>query len=115
MFWICSLQVPWTAIALPSALMSSIIFVVSGIISMLCFFTNFASTQSIDVPVLGKHLSVDKILLFVFTLMLINDVGDPGISTYTIGIDTDFLPFLVVLTDATLALNLNFCLFLLLT
>ena len=47
-FWICNLQVPWTAITFPSALMSSIIFVVSGIISMLCFFTNFASTQSID-------------------------------------------------------------------
>ena len=115
MFWICSLQVPWTAIALPSALMSSIIFVVSGIISMLCFFTNFASTQSIDAPVSGKDLSEDKVLLFVFTFKLINHVGDPGTSVCDIGKDTKFLPLVVVLIDAALAENLYFCLFLFLT
>ena len=101
--------------ALPSAEMSSIIFEVSGIISILCFMTNFASTQSIDAPVSGKDLNVDNVLLLVFTLRLIRGVGDPGKSALAIGIETEFLPFLVVLTDAALALNLNFCLFLLLT
>ena len=115
MFWICNLQVPRTAIALPSALISSIIFVVSGIISILCFFTNLASTQSIEAPVSGKDLNVDKVLLFVFTLRFINGVGDPGTSAYAIGNDTEFLPFVVVLTDAAFSVNLNFCLFLLLT
>ena len=115
MFWICNLQVPRTAIALPSALISSIIFVVSGIISILCFFTNFVSTQSIEAPVSGKDLSVDKFLLFVFTLKFIKGVGDPGTSAYDIGNDTEFLPLVVVLTDATFAENLYFCLFLFLT
>ena len=82
---------------------------------MLCFFTNFASTQSIEAPVSGKDLSVDKVLLFVFTLKFINGVGDPGTSAYDIGNDTKFLPFVDVLTDAVFAENLNFCLFLLLT
>ena len=95
--------------ALPLAEMSSIIFEVSGIISILCFMTNFASTQS------GKALNVDNVLLLVFTLRLITGVGDPSISADAIGIDTEFLPFVVVLTDAALALNFNFCLFLLLT
>ena len=101
--------------ALPSAEMSSIIFVVSGIISILCFLTNFLSTQSIEAPVSGRALNVDNVLLFVFTLRLIRGVGDPGEYTDAIGIDTEFLPFVVVLTDAALALNFNFCLFLLLT
>ena len=101
--------------ALPSAKMSSIIFEVSGIISILCFMTNFASTQSIDAPVSGKDLNVDNVLLLVFTLRLIRGVGDPGKSALAIGIETEFLPFVVVLTDAALALNFNFCLFLLLT
>ena len=82
---------------------------------MLCFFTNFASTQSIDAPVSGKDLNVNKVLLFVFTFKLINGVGDPGTSAYDIGNDTKFLPFVVVLTDAAFTENLNFCLFLLLT
>ena len=101
--------------AFPLAEMSSIIFEVLGIISILCFFTNFASTQSIEVPVSGKDLNVDKVLLFVFTLRLISGVGDPGTSVYAIGIDTEFLPFVVDLTDAAFAVNFNFCLFLLLT
>ena len=95
MFWICNLQVPRTAIALPSAEMSSIIFVVSGIISILCFFTNLASTQSIEVPVSGKDLSVDKVLLFVFTLKFIKGVGDPGTSAYDICNDTEFYRWLL--------------------
>ena len=115
MFWISNLQVPWTAIALPSALISSIIFVVSGITSILCFFTNLASTQSIEAPVSGKDLSVDKFLLFVFTLKFIKGVGDPGTSVYDIGKDTKFLPLVDVLIDAAFAANLYFCLFLFLT
>ena len=63
----------------------------------------------------GKDLNVDKVLLFVFSLTFINGVGDPGKSAYAIGIDTEFLPFVVVLTDAAFAVNFNFCLFLLLT
>ena len=94
--------------ALPSAKMSSIIFDVSGIISILCFITNFASTQSIEAPISVKVLNVDNILLLVFTLRLIRGVGDPGKSADAIGIDTEFLPFVVVLTDAALALNFNF-------
>ena len=82
---------------------------------MLCFVTNFASTQSIKAPVSGRDLNVDNVLLLVFTLRLIRGVGDPGKSAYATGIDTEFLPFVVVLTDATFALNFNFCLFLLLT
>ena len=101
--------------ALPLAEMSSIIFEVSGIISILCFMTNFASTESIDAPVSGKDLNVDNVLLLIFTLRLIRGVGDPGKSADAIGIDTEFLPFVVVLTDAALALNFNFCLFLLMT
>ena len=92
--------------ALPSAEMSSIIFEVSGIISILCFMTNFASTQSIDAPVSGKALNVDNVLLLIFTLRFIRGVGDPGKSADTIDIDTEFLPFVVVLTDAALDLNL---------
>ena len=68
------MQVPRTAIALPLALISSIIFVVSGIISILCFFTNLAFTQSIEAPVSDKDLNVDKVLLFVFTLRFISCV-----------------------------------------
>ena len=101
--------------AFPSAEMSSIIFEVSGIISILCFFTNFASTQSIKVRVSGKDVNVDNILLLVFTLRLISGVGDLGTSAYATGIDTEFLPFVVVLTDATFAMNFSFCLFLFLT
>ena len=82
---------------------------------MLCFFTNFASTQSIEAPVSGKDLSVDKVLLFVFTLKFINGVGDPGTSAYDIGNDTEFLPLVDVLIDAAFAENLYFCLFLFLT
>ena len=63
--------------------------------------TNFASTQSIEAPVSGKALNVDNVLLLVFTLRLIRGVGDPGKSADAIGIDTEFLPFVVVLTDAT--------------
>ena len=63
----------------------------------------------------GKDLNMGKVLLFVFTLRLISGVGDPGTSAYATGIDNEFLPFLVVLTDATFAVNFNFCLFLLLT
>ena len=62
---------------------------------MLCFFTNFASTQSIKAPVSGKDLSVDKVLLFVFTLKFINGVGDPGTSAYDIGSDTEFYHWLL--------------------
>ena len=101
--------------AFPSAEISSIVFEVSGMISILCFMTNFASTQSIDAPVSDKALNVDNVLLLIFTLRLIRGVGDPGKSADAIGIDTEFLPFVVVLTDAALALNFNFCLFLLLT
>ena len=82
---------------------------------MLCFFTNFASTQSMDAPVSGKDLSVSKVLLFVFTFRLINGVGDPGTSAYDIGKDTEFLPLVDVLIDAAFAENLYFCLFLFLT
>merc|ERR1712240_267326 len=109
MFWICSLQVPSTCMTFPSALMSSIIFVVSGIISILFFFTNFASTQSIDAPVSGNDCNVNKVLLFVFTFKLINGVGDSGTSAYDIGKDTKFLPLVVVLIDAAIAENLYFC------
>ena len=63
----------------------------------------------------GRDLNVDKVLLMVFTLRLISGVGDLGTSAYATGIDTEFLPFVVVLTDATFAVNFNFCLFLLLT
>ena len=101
--------------ALPSAEMSLIIFEVSGIISILCFMTKFASTQSIDATVSSKDLNVDNVLLLVFTLRFIRGVGDPGKSALAIGIETEFLPFVVVLIDAALALNFNLCLFLLLT
>ena len=113
MFWICNLQVPRTAITLTLAEMSSIILVVLGIISILCFFTNLASTQSCACirqgPQCGQSFVVG------FTLRLISGVGDPGTSAYAIGNDTEFLPFVVVLTDAAFAVNFNFCLFLLLT
>ena len=82
---------------------------------MLCFVTNFVSTRSIKAPVSGRDLNVDNVLLLVFTLRLIRGVGDPAKSADAIGINTEFLPFVVVLTDATFALNFNFCLFLLLT
>ena len=101
--------------ALPLAKMSLIIFDVPEIISILCFMTKFASTQSIDSPVYCKDLNVDNVLLLVFTLWFIRGVGDPGKSALSIGIETEFLPFLVVLIDAALALNFNLCLFLLLT
>ena len=88
--------------ALPLAEMSSIIFEVSGIISILCFMTKFASTQSINAPLVsGKDLNVDNVLLLVFTLRLFRGVGDSGKSAYATGIDTEFLLFVVVLTDAT--------------
>ena len=76
--------------ALPLAEMSSIIFEVSGIISILCFMTKFASTQSIYPPVSGKDLNVDNVLLLVFTLRFIRGVGDPGKCALAIGIDTEF-------------------------
>ena len=91
--------------ALPLANISSIICEVSGIISILCFLTKFASTQSMDAPVSSKDLRVDNVLLLVFTLIFIRGVGDPGMSAYAIGIETEFLPFVEVLIDATLALN----------
>ena len=77
--------------------------------------TNFASTKYIEAPVLGKALNLDNVLLLVFTLRLIRGIGDTGKSADAIGIDTEFLPFVEVLTDASFALNFNFCLFLLLT
>ena len=101
--------------ALPLAEMSLIIFEVSGIISILCFMMNFASTQSIDAPVSGKDLNVDNVLLLVFTLRFIRGVGDPGKSALAMGMETEFLPFVGVLIDTALALNCNLRLFLLLT
>ena len=98
--------------ALPSADMSSIICEASEIISILCFLTKFASTQSMDAPVSCKDLRVDNVLLLVFTLRFIRGVGDPGISAYEIGIETVFLPFMEGFIDATLALNCNFFLLL---
>ena len=62
----------------------------------------------------GKDLSVDKVLLFVFSFKFINGVDDPGTSAYDIGSNTEILPLVVVLTDAAFAENLKFCLFLLL-
>ena len=82
---------------------------------MLCFLTKFASTQSMLAPVSGRDLSVDNVLLLVFTLKFIKGVGDPGMSAYDIGNDTEFLPLVVVLIDAAFAENLYFCLFLFLT
>ena len=101
--------------ALPLAEISLIICVVSGIISILCFLTKFASTQSMLAPISGRDLSVDNILLLVFTLKFIRGVGDPGTSVLATGLETEFLPFVEVFIDAALALNCNFLLFLLLT
>ena len=100
--------------ALLLADISSIICEVSGIISILCFLTKFASTQSMDAPVSGKDLRVDNVLLLVFTLRFIRGVGDPGKSALAIGMETEFLPFVEVFIDAALALNCNLLVFLLL-
>ena len=99
----------------PSADIESILCVVSGIISILCFMTKFASTQSMLAPVSGRDLSVDNVLLLVFTLKFIMGVGDPGTSALATGLETEFLPFVGVFIEAALALNCNFFLFLLLT
>ena len=100
---------------LPRAEMSSIFFEVLGIISILCFLTKFASTQSMDAPVSGKHLRVDNVLLLVFTLKFTKGVGDPGTSALATGLETEFLPFVEVFIEAALALNCGFLLFLLIT
>ena len=80
---------------------------------MLCFATNLASTQSMLAPVSGRALSVDNVLLLVLTFKFIIGVGDPGISALATGLETKFLPFVGIFTDAALALNCNFFLFLL--
>ena len=66
-------------------------------------------------PVSGRDLSVDNVLLLVFTLKFIIGVGDPGTSALATGLETEFLPFFGVFIEAALALNCNFFLFLLLT
>ena len=95
MFCIANLHVPTTFIASPSAEMSSIMCVVSGSISMLCFLTKFASTQSMLAPVSWRALSVDNVLLLVFTFKFIIGVGDPGTSALVTGLETEFFHLLV--------------------
>ena len=81
---------------------------VSGIILILCFLTKFASTQSMLAPMSGRDLSVDNILLLVFTLKFTRGVGDPGTSALAIGLEIEFLPFVEVFIEAALALKCNF-------
>ena len=77
--------------------------------------TKLASTQSMLAPVSGKDLSVDIILLLVFTHKFVIGFGDPGTSSLATGLETEFLPFVGVFIEAGLALQCSFFLFLLLT
>ena len=113
--FISNLHVPRTFITLPSADISSIMFVVSGSIYMLCFLTNLASTQSMLAPLSGSAQSVDNVLLLVLTLKLIIGVGHPGIFALATSLETDFLLFVgIFIVLAAFTLNCNFFLFLLL-
>ena len=47
-------------------------------------------------PVSGNDLSVDNVLLLVFTLRFIRGVGDPGMSSYEKDIETEVVPFVEV-------------------
>ena len=71
--------------------------------------------KSMLAPVSGRDLSVDNVLLLVFTLKFIRGVGDPGTSALASGLATEVLPIVEVFIEAALALKCNFFLFLLLT
>ena len=56
-------------------------------------------------PVSDKDLSVDNVLLLVFTLKFTKGVGYPGTSALSTCLETKFLPFVDVFIEAALALN----------
>ena len=110
--WMVNLQVPRTFMALPSAEMNSIMFVVSGKTFILFFLTNLASTQSILAPVSASDQSVNSSLLwslFTFTLRFIIGVGYLSIFTFVISLKTPFLPLLgKYIMFAAFTLNCSF-------
>ena len=109
-----NLHVSRTFITLPSAEINSIMFVVSGRISMLFLLTNLASTQSMLAPVWGSVRNVDNVFLFVLTHKFIIGVGHPSTFTFAIGLETLFLLFVgTLIMFAAFTLNCNFLLFLL--
>ena len=97
-----SLVVPMTFMDFPSAEISSIILVVSGWITRLCFFAKASSIQSTEAPVSGRALSVARYsswFFFALTLRLTMGVGQPVTpAEFTAGFDIKHFAFVVCLT-----------------
>ena len=97
-----SLVVPMTCMVFPSPDTISIMFVVSGYITRLCFFTKFSSIQSTEAPVSGSALRVARYsswFFFVFILILTIGVGQPAIAAeFAAGLDIEHFVFVVCLT-----------------
>ena len=97
-----SLVVPMTCMAFPSADTSSIILVVSGCITRLCFFAKFSLIKSTEAPVAGKALRVARYsswFFFAFILILTIGIGQPATAAeFAAGLDIEHFAFVVCLT-----------------
>ena len=97
-----SFVVPSTCMVFPSAETNSIIFVVSGCITRLCFFAKFSGIQSTEAPVSGSALRVARYsswFFFAFILILTIGAGQPATTAqFAASLDIEHFAFVVCLT-----------------
>ena len=100
--WSMSIVVPTTRMVFPSTETNSIMLVVSGCITRLCFFAKFSLMQSTEASVSGNSLRVARLsssFFFIFIFKLTIRVGQPAIAAeFAAGLDMEHFVFVVCLT-----------------